>query len=141
MTLGWVSYLRRRRASPGKVFCTQTGTSCLVLRPTCLRLSRSAGTSTLVLTAPSSIAFPHGQTLTASGFQASGRFQYLSTMVIAGTNPPYPEPYFRFNVYGAQVFGDAENGVVSTTTNTGTITWQTSNPWMRAGALPFFTGT
>ena len=41
----------------------------------------SAGTSTLTLTAPSSIAFPHGQTLTASGFQASGRLQYLSTRV------------------------------------------------------------
>ena len=106
-----------------------------------LTLTTSAGTSTLTLTAPNSIAFPHGQTLTASGFQASGRFQYLSTMVIAGTNPPYPEPYWRFNIYGAQVIGDAENGVVSTTTSTGTITWQTSNTWMRPGALPLFTGT
>ena len=114
---------------------------CIRDRSTPLTLVTSAGTSTLVLTAPNSIAFPHGQTLTASGFQASGRFQYLSTRVPAGTSPAHPEPYWRFNVYGAQVIGDTENGVVSITNTTGTITWQSSNPWMRPGALPFFTGT
>ena len=105
-----------------------------------LTLVTSAGTSTLTLTAPSSIAFPHGQILTASGFQASGRFQYPATAVVAGTNPPHPEPYWRFNIYGAQVIGDKENGVVSTN-GTGTITWETSAAWTRPGALPFFTGT
>lgn len=105
-------------------------------------LTTTAGSSTLTLNAPSTINFPHGHVWTAVGFRASGRFLYSSTRVVTGLTPPYPEPYWRWNVFGTQVLGDTENGVVSTTASQGTITWETSQAWhFHASGLDFFTGT